>query len=43
MCMQDLNPGESLSPLALAIISYIGAILSVVCLAIVVLTYSFSK
>ena len=41
--MQDLNPGESLSPLALAIISYIGAILSVICLLIVALTYLTSK
>ena len=41
--LQDLNPGEVVSPLALEVITYIGTVLSVICLLIVIITYSTSK
>ena len=41
--LQDLSPGDTYSPLALEIITYIGTVISVVCLVIVILTYSSSK
>lgn len=41
--LQDLNPEDPFSPLALAIISYIGAFLSVVCLLIVIITHLLSR
>ena len=40
---QDLNPGDSFSPLTLAIFSYVGASLSTICSVILMTTYLISK
>lgn len=43
--LQDLSPGETLSEgaLSLEIITYVGTGLSLVCLLLVIITYSASK